>query len=209
MLFWPAGAGRRLPVPASPILKTRRRRVRQSAIREWTLPPRRRPAKPIRQKDRPSLARTQQRVSRWAKSKMEQPASKASKPPTGDGRRIKRPQGFRPCSSPNIVQRRPATSRSKVEHAGRLRPPVWGIVVALGSGGSTRRPALSQPPPVRFGCTCAAIGLVLGWFIFRLVRVPPVRRVPDRHRSRDEQGLVDQPRRPLSRDRRWSSRPSS
>ncbi len=59
-----------------------------------------------------------------------------------------------------------------------------------------------RPRRPRFGVPAADRRWSSAWLIFRLAPVPAVRRVPDRHRSRDEQGLVDQPRRPEAGDDR-------
>ena len=77
---------------------------------------------------------------------------------------------------------RPALHRAR---PGRDRRPlgVWRLYEIARS--STRRSGPVRHPGGRSA-------LVLGWVIFRIVQYPAVRRVPDRHRSRDEQGLVDQ-----------------
>ncbi len=81
-----------------------------------------------------------------------------------------------------------------------------GVIVGLGVW-RLYETVRDASPAARFGVP-AAVGAVLGWFIFRLVQYPAVRRVPDRDRSRDEQGLVDQPRRPLPGDHGRPERPS-
>ena len=132
----------------------------------------------------------------WAKSKTKCRRPSRRSPEGGTGRRP--PSAASPISWP-ICPGRSLQTEARV-----VRPPLHGARLGcrLWSLGLwrlhetlkelTRWLLAVRRPPV--------VGLVLGLGDLPARAVPPVRRVPDRHRGRDEQGLVDQPRRPVPGD---------
>ena len=125
------------------------------------------------------------------------PASKASKPSKGGPRAGTRgaasPRSSRTSSGPTC------TSRCRGWHARLYTAIGLGVIVVLGPLAAATRPSDAYAPadPVRRPGRRRA-GPRLAHLPDR--PVPAVRRLPDRHRSRDEQGLVDQPRRPVPGD---------
>ena len=129
----------------------------------------------------------------WAKSKTECRRPSRRRPRKGDRR------GLRESAFAQFLANLLRTERHKPKQGryARLYTALGlGVILVLGIW-RLYETLIAYSPATRFGVP-AAVALVLGWLVYRIVRVPSVRRVSDRHRGRDEQGLVDEQGRPLS-----------